>query len=371
MGGDELVAVYSADGDVVGSATRRRMRAEDLWHAASAILVRSGDRVYVHRRTDDKDVFPGMHDCWAGGVVAAGETPWDCAERELAEELGITGAPLVPLFTASADVEGTRIHLYAYEAWWDGEIVTQESEIASGGWMGLPPADSAVATTWRYASGSVLRQYVAVHSADAVVEAIRTALDCGTFTADGQRYEIDTVATPTTPTTLPGVDAQHTWCATNPRRSTCTLALRSGGRAQRRECGGLDSRPCPGRHRPAGPGGCRETDQLERLIVGMRPRPAVLSPVSAIEFAAEELRYRDPAVRHERPRRVRQPHPAQSGRAAVLGAPSGWTSSAARSTAVNAAADGSGLRWVVVVVVVVALGRVGLGGTFVTEEGSS
>lgn len=135
MGGEELVAVYSADGEVVGSATRRRMRAEGLWHAASAILVRSGDRVFVHRRTDDKDVFPGMHDCWAGGVVAAGETPWDCAERELAEELGITGVPLAPLFTTSADVEGTRIHLYAYEAWWDGEVVLQDSEIVSGGWM--------------------------------------------------------------------------------------------------------------------------------------------------------------------------------------------------------------------------------------------
>src|SRR3954469_6051643 len=55
---DELIALYSPDGSAVGSTTRARMRAEGLWHAATAILVRSPDgrRVYVHRRSPDKDV---------------------------------------------------------------------------------------------------------------------------------------------------------------------------------------------------------------------------------------------------------------------------------------------------------------------------
>ncbi len=71
---DELVAVYDADGNVVGAAPRSRVYAEGLWHASAGVLVRSVDglRIYVHRRTTTKAVFAGMHDCLAGGVVDPG-----------------------------------------------------------------------------------------------------------------------------------------------------------------------------------------------------------------------------------------------------------------------------------------------------------
>lgn len=90
----------------------------------------------------------------------------------------------------------------------------------------LPAASSAVGSTWRYPSGSVLRQYVAVHQADVapVVASLSAALDCGAFTVEGLRYEINTA----TKITAPGAEAQHSWCATNPRRSTCSLALAAG-----------------------------------------------------------------------------------------------------------------------------------------------
>jgi 8-oxo-dGTP pyrophosphatase MutT (NUDIX family) len=136
---DELVAVYDADGNEVGSATRARMRADGLWHAATMVLVRSGDlrRVYVHRRSPDKDVFPGLRDCWAGGVLGAGEEPDDGARRELAEELGVTGATLRALFTFPFVQPPVRCHNFVYETSWDGPVVHQPEEIVSGGWMEL------------------------------------------------------------------------------------------------------------------------------------------------------------------------------------------------------------------------------------------
>ena len=92
---EEQVAIVDDDGGVVGSAPRSVMRRDNLPHLVVAVLVRDpAGRVYVHRRTDSKDVFPGMHDCFAAGCMQAGEDPPGAAAREVAEELGVTGVPL-------------------------------------------------------------------------------------------------------------------------------------------------------------------------------------------------------------------------------------------------------------------------------------
>ena len=131
--------MYDPAGAVVGSATRRRMREEGLWHASASILVLSPDRgsVYVHRRTPTKDVYPGMHDCWAGGVVAAGEAPDATARRELAEELGVRDARPRFLFRSAHELGTVRFHAFLYEVLWDGPIVHQPEEVADGRWMSL------------------------------------------------------------------------------------------------------------------------------------------------------------------------------------------------------------------------------------------
>jgi 8-oxo-dGTP pyrophosphatase MutT (NUDIX family) len=139
---DELVALY-ADGDlagrVTGSAPRTQVRARNLPHAATAVLLRDPvGRVYVHRRTTTKDVYPGVHDCFAGGVVLAGEDPDDAARRELAEELGVQGAPLTPLLRWWYADEATRYLAFMYAAHWAGEVVHQPEEVAAGGWMDVP-----------------------------------------------------------------------------------------------------------------------------------------------------------------------------------------------------------------------------------------
>jgi len=133
----ELVALYGADGRPTGEVvTRARMRAENLCHAATAIVVRdSAGRVYVHRRTDTKDVYPGRYDFAAGGVLQAGEDPYESAVREVAEELGVTGADLRPLFEGDYADDHTRYHAYCYECTWDGPIRWQPEEVAWGEWV--------------------------------------------------------------------------------------------------------------------------------------------------------------------------------------------------------------------------------------------
>lgn len=134
--GEELVALYDSAGAVIGAVPRSRMRAERLWHATTGVLVRSldGSRVFVHRRTSWKDVFPGMLDVWAGGVVAAGESPDVTAVRELAEEYGVSDVAVKPLFSGTYDLPDVRCHAWLYEARSDGPFVLQAAEIESAWW---------------------------------------------------------------------------------------------------------------------------------------------------------------------------------------------------------------------------------------------
>jgi isopentenyldiphosphate isomerase len=133
---EEQVAIIDDSGAVVGSAPRSVMRRDNLAHIVVAVLVRdTAGRIYIHRRTDTKDVFPGQHDCCAAGCLQAGEEVEAAARREAAEELGVMGVPLEPLFVMRYDDTATRHLCHAFVATYDGPITHQAEEVAWGAWM--------------------------------------------------------------------------------------------------------------------------------------------------------------------------------------------------------------------------------------------
>jgi len=142
----EIVALVDRSGAVVGRAERSVVRRDNLLHAATAVLVRgSSGRIYVHRRSADKDWAPSHHDAAAGGVLQDGEDPAASARRELAEELGITGVTLTPLGLSVYEDDTTRCAEHCFEALWDGPVHHADGEVVWGAWLTLAELDERLA----------------------------------------------------------------------------------------------------------------------------------------------------------------------------------------------------------------------------------
>ncbi|MFE9625373.1 NUDIX domain-containing protein [Streptomyces sp. NPDC006527] len=91
---DEILDVVDEHDRVIGQSPRGEVYAEGLRHRCVFIQARDADgRIFVHRRTPGKLVFPSLHDMFVGGVVGAGEGYDDAALREAEEELGVRGLP--------------------------------------------------------------------------------------------------------------------------------------------------------------------------------------------------------------------------------------------------------------------------------------
>lgn len=134
----EIVALVDGSGAVVGARSRSVVRRDNLMHAATAVLVRDeAGRIYVHRRSPDKDWAPSAHDAAAGGVLAYGEEPAASAARELAEELGIEGASLRPLGLSVYEDDTTRCVEHCFETTWTGAVTHADGEVVWGAWMTL------------------------------------------------------------------------------------------------------------------------------------------------------------------------------------------------------------------------------------------
>lgn len=129
---------------VVGEASRRDMRARNLPHRASFVLLfRSSGELFVQRRVAWKETYPGHFDPAPGGVVQSGESYEQNAAREMEEELGVRGAPLTPLFNFWFEDAATRVWGRLFSCVYDGPVTLQASEVESGAWLSLDAAQDA------------------------------------------------------------------------------------------------------------------------------------------------------------------------------------------------------------------------------------
>ncbi|MFZ5763624.1 MAG: NUDIX hydrolase YfcD [Thermodesulfobacteriota bacterium] len=134
----EEVAIVDRDNRVTGSASRAEMRAQNLIHRATYILVLNRrDELFVQLRTMSKDIYPGHYDVAAGGVVLAGESYEESAARELAEELGVQGVELTPHFDFYHETADNRVWGRIFSCLHEGPFTLQAEEVAGGAFTPL------------------------------------------------------------------------------------------------------------------------------------------------------------------------------------------------------------------------------------------
>ena len=140
---EELVDIVDHDDNVLYQCTRKEMRAQVLRHRAVFIaVVNSAGELLIHQRSAMKDLWPSWWDLAVGGVVSAGESYDAAALRELDEEVGVTGVPLVDLGVGTYSDEEVSLVGRCFMVKYDGPLVLRDGEVVAIEWVSqndLPP----------------------------------------------------------------------------------------------------------------------------------------------------------------------------------------------------------------------------------------
>ena len=106
MHADILVDVVDENDMVVGSAPRKGIHKTDKLHRSVHIfLINSSGRIWLEKRAENTDTFPGYYNSSAAGHVSSGESYEEGALREIEEELGIKNANIKKMHKLAASKE--------------------------------------------------------------------------------------------------------------------------------------------------------------------------------------------------------------------------------------------------------------------------
>ena len=132
----EWFELVDMSGRPVGCATRAACHRNTalLHRVVHVIVVNHAGEIYLQKRAQSKDIQPGKWDTSVGGHVCPGEHALAAARREMREELGIAGAPLMPLheYIWRSDVESEYVTTFLCRH--DGPFALNKDEIDEGRW---------------------------------------------------------------------------------------------------------------------------------------------------------------------------------------------------------------------------------------------
>ena len=140
----EIWDLYNRDGNRTGETWERQFGnykqiPDGRYHMVVDILVQHVDGTYLlTKRDESKDVYPGYWEASAGGSALAGESPLECAKRELFEETGIKAEEKDFRFISHTHRDTSHSMFYSYLVVTDCEkdsVVLQASETVDYKWV--------------------------------------------------------------------------------------------------------------------------------------------------------------------------------------------------------------------------------------------
>ncbi|MCH5180167.1 MAG: NUDIX hydrolase [Erysipelotrichales bacterium] len=109
---------------------------EGLFHLVCDIIVKHVDETYLLMQRDYRKHYGGMWEATAGGSALKGETPFECAKRELKEETGIIASNLTEVGrVAEAHHRSIYVEYLCVTDWNKDNITLQEGETISYKWV--------------------------------------------------------------------------------------------------------------------------------------------------------------------------------------------------------------------------------------------
>ncbi len=141
----ELVIIVDDENQEQMFVSRAIMRKQNLIHrSAFTAVVNAENKILVLRRSDSKDLYPGMYEITCAGVVNPYESFEECALREVHEELGIKHPSLTFIDLFYDENEQNRVWGALFKIVWDGQLYFDEREVAWGTFLHFAEVETLI-----------------------------------------------------------------------------------------------------------------------------------------------------------------------------------------------------------------------------------
>ncbi len=130
----EYFDIVDENDRVVGKASRKDCHnSRNLIHRGVFIFLFNREKkIFVQKRGENADTYPGYYDCSASGHVTSGDDYAETAFRELKEELDVEAEMLIPLFKFRWSDGRQTEFIKVFFCFHNGDIKININELSGG-----------------------------------------------------------------------------------------------------------------------------------------------------------------------------------------------------------------------------------------------